>query len=58
MKKSIGFIGGGRITGIILQALKNRDYENGKVSVCDINPDVCKSLELRFPDIEISDLNP
>ena len=57
MKKSIGFIGGGRITGIILQALKNRDYEHGKVSVCDINPDVCQSLKLRFPDIEISDLN-
>jgi pyrroline-5-carboxylate reductase len=57
MKKSIGFIGGGRITGIILQALKNRGYEHGEVSVFDINPDVCKSLKLRFQDIEISDLN-
>jgi pyrroline-5-carboxylate reductase len=57
MKRSIGFIGGGRITGIILQALKNRGYEHGKVSVCDINPEVSQSLKLRFPDIEISDLN-
>jgi pyrroline-5-carboxylate reductase len=56
MKKSIGFIGGGRITRIILQALKNRDYEHGKVTVSDINPDVCQSLKVKFPDIEISDL--
>lgn len=56
MKKSIGFIGGGRITRIILQALKNSDYELGEVTVSDINSDVCQSLKVKFQDIEISDL--
>jgi pyrroline-5-carboxylate reductase len=57
MKKSIGFIGGGRITGIILQALKKKQKEYGKIIVNEINPDVCQSLKKKFPDIEISDLN-
>jgi len=56
MKKSIGFIGGGRITKIILQALKNRDQEYVKVTVSDVNTDVCQSLKRKFPNIEISDL--
>ena len=57
MKKSIGFIGGGRITRIILQALKNQDAEYGKVSVFDLNVDVCQALNQKFPDIEITDIN-
>jgi pyrroline-5-carboxylate reductase len=56
MKKSIGFIGGGRITRIILQALKNQNKEYGKVTVSDVNTDVCHSLKQKFPNIEISDL--
>lgn len=57
MKKTIGFIGGGRITGIVLQALKNHSQEYGKVYVYDLNSDVCHALKQKFPDIEISDLN-
>lgn len=57
MKRSIGFIGGGRITRIILQALKNQNHEYGKVTVFDLNADVCQSLKQKFPNIEISDLD-
>ena len=57
MKKSIGFIGGGRITKIILQAFKNQTQELGKVLVFDINAEVCQALKQKFPNIEISDIN-
>jgi len=40
-----------------LQALKNQNHEYGKVTVFDVNPDVCQSLNQKFPNIEISDLN-
>ena len=57
MKKSIGFIGGGRITRIILQALKNQLSGSGKIMVYDINPDVDKALKQVFPACELADLN-
>ena len=57
MKRSIGFIGGGRITAIILQAFKNQKQEYEKVTVFDVNTDVCQSLKQKFPNIEIADLN-
>jgi pyrroline-5-carboxylate reductase len=49
---SFGFIGGGRITRIILQALKNNATDLNNVVVFDTNPDVLKSLKTRFPQIE------
>lgn len=49
---SIGFIGGGRITRIIIQALKNQSADINNIVVFDTNPDVLKSLKARFPQIE------
>lgn len=50
--KSIGFIGGGRITKIILQALANRHIEMSSITVCDTNAEVLKSLGDRFQAIQ------
>ena len=57
MNKSIGFIGGGRITRIILQAFKNQNKELDKIMVYDVNRETCKRLNQDFPTIRISDLN-
>ncbi len=56
MKNSIGFIGGGRITRIILQALNNKFPELGKVAIYDTNPDAIKTLKQVYPESELSDL--
>jgi pyrroline-5-carboxylate reductase len=48
---SLGFIGGGRITRIFLQAFKNKSYQLQPV-VYDTNPEVLKMLKQQFPDIE------
>lgn len=48
---SIGFIGGGRITRIFLQALKN--VELPSIKVYDTNENVLKALKDDFPQIEI-----
>lgn len=56
MKKKLGFIGGGRITRIILQAVKNKNVEFTNVIVFDINSEVTEKLKQQFPDIGISDL--
>ena len=40
MENSIGFIGGGRVTRILLQGFKNKKSSFGKVVVADTNPDV------------------
>ena len=53
--KSLGFIGGGRITKIILQALANRQIELSSVLVCDANPEVLKSLGKQFLEIQTTD---
>jgi pyrroline-5-carboxylate reductase len=51
--KSLGFIGGGRVTRIFLQAFKNVQAEHGDVIVYDINRDVLSTLKSEFPEIEI-----
>ncbi|MGF1587506.1 MAG: pyrroline-5-carboxylate reductase family protein [Bacteroidales bacterium] len=51
--KSLGFIGGGRVTRIFLQAFKNVQAEHGNVIVYDNNRDVLSSLKSEFPEIEI-----
>ncbi len=53
--KSLGFIGGGRITRIFLQALYNSDLDLSSVVVCDINKDVLSALIKQFPKIQITD---
>jgi pyrroline-5-carboxylate reductase len=51
--KSLGFIGGGRVTRILLQAFKNKNAQFSKIVVTDTNPDVSANLKKSFPDIQI-----
>jgi pyrroline-5-carboxylate reductase len=53
MKQSIGFIGGGRVTRILLQAFKNKNAQFSKIVVTDTNPDVTGNLKKSFPDIQL-----
>jgi len=53
--KSLGFIGGGRITKIFLQALTNKLIELSSVLVCDTNSEVLKALKKQFPKIQMTD---
>ena len=51
MKKSIGFIGGGRVTKIFLQAFANKHAEFKSISVYDTNSGVLAALKNQFPKI-------
>lgn len=53
MDKTIGFIGGGRITRIILEGFKRKGLAFKRVVVSDINPEVLIHLKEKFPDIMI-----
>jgi pyrroline-5-carboxylate reductase len=53
---NLGFIGGGRITKIFLQAFVNAGTNLESVVVYDINPDVVKALQEQFPFIETGEL--
>jgi Pyrroline-5-carboxylate reductase len=53
MKQSIGFIGGGRVTRILLQAFKNKNAQFSKIVVTDTNSDVLTNLKDIFPVIQI-----
>ena len=53
--KSLGFIGGGRITKIFLQALANKKTELPSVLVCDTNPEALNALKKQFPKIQATD---
>jgi len=55
MKKSTGFIGGGRVTKILLQGFKNKNVTFEKVVVTDTNPEVLANLKKQFPEVESSD---
>jgi pyrroline-5-carboxylate reductase len=55
MKHTIGFIGGGRVTKILLQGFKNKDVKFEKVIVADSNPEVLANLKKQFPEIESAD---
>ena len=50
-KKSIGFIGGGRVTRITLQAFSNKNIEFDSIEVFDTNTEVLYALHERFPHI-------
>ncbi len=52
--QSIGFIGGGRITRIILQALKNAQVSVNRIAVFDPQEAVLTTLKERFSEIEVS----
>ncbi len=51
---SIGFIGGGRITGILLQAFKQTSTEISSIYVYDVNATVLSDLKTRFPNLNVS----
>lgn len=51
MKRSIGFIGGGRVTKIFLQAFKNKNSTFGKIVVADVNNEVLRNLQQAYPDV-------
>jgi pyrroline-5-carboxylate reductase len=53
MKQSIGFIGGGRVTKILLQAFKNKNAHFSKIVVTDPNKDVTDNLKNVFPEIQV-----
>ena len=53
--KSLGFIGGGRITKIFLQALANKKFEFQSVMVFDTNADVLVALKQQFPNIVVAE---
>jgi pyrroline-5-carboxylate reductase len=57
MKQSVGFIGGGRITKILLQAFSNKDVWFSKVVVTDPNPDVTSKLKQLYPFISVDGLS-
>jgi pyrroline-5-carboxylate reductase len=51
--KSIGFIGGGRITKILLQAFSNKNVKFNKIVVADINVEVVSKLKFTYPFITV-----
>ncbi len=54
--KTIGFIGGGRITRIFLQAFKNKGFHPEKIAVSDISNEVLHTLNQTYPEAVISSL--
>jgi len=56
MKKTIGFIGGGRVTKILLQGFKNKHVKFSNVVVADTSPDALAKLKRHFPEIETADV--
>jgi pyrroline-5-carboxylate reductase len=54
ISKSIGFIGGGRVTWVILGGFKRAREMPKQVVVSDINIEVLKKLKERFPEISIA----
>ena len=55
MKQSVGFIGGGRVTKILLQGFKNKNVKFEKVVITETNPEVVANLKKQFPEIEFAD---
>jgi pyrroline-5-carboxylate reductase len=53
--KTLGFIGGGRITRILLQAFKNENVSFDNIVVFDLNPEAAANLQKKFPSIVVSD---
>lgn len=53
--KSLGFIGGGRITKIFLQALANKNFEFQSVVVFDTNAEALVALKQQFPKIVVAE---
>ena len=52
--KSLGFIGGGRITKIMLQVIANNKTEYKAIVVYDINSEILTALKSQFPGIQVA----
>jgi pyrroline-5-carboxylate reductase len=52
-KKSMGFVGGGRVARIILGGLKKAGQMPAKIVASDTKPDVLKKLQSELPDIRV-----
>jgi pyrroline-5-carboxylate reductase len=52
--KSMGFIGGGRITRIFLEALDRKRMLPGNVVISDASAEALQKLKTRFPKVAIS----
>ena len=57
MKKSFGFIGGGRVTRIILEGLRRKNALPEEIHVSDTNKEVLNNLQSEYPLIKIYDSN-
>jgi pyrroline-5-carboxylate reductase len=57
LNKSFGFIGGGRVVKILLNALSNKEEMPAQVIVSDTNDEVLAKLKNQFPQIAISNSN-
>lgn len=53
--QNLGFIGGGRITRIFLQAFKNKSLNFKSIVVYDPNNETLTTLKKQFPEIQITD---
>ena len=51
--KSLGFIGGGRITKILLQAFQKKNAKFSKIVVIDTNNEVATNLKKIYPYVQI-----
>jgi len=51
--KSLGFIGSGRVTRILLQAFKNKNAHFSLIVVSDPNKEVTANLKKAYPEIQI-----
>ena len=51
--KSLGFIGGGRITKILLQAFQNKNEKFSRIVVTDTNIEVTANLKKNYPSVQI-----
>lgn len=52
--KRLGFIGGGRITGILLKAFENAGIIFDKIIVYDVNDQTLTSLKQKFPLVSVT----
>ncbi len=54
MNKKMYFIGGGRVTKIFLQAMKNKGIDLNLITVTDTDQKVLDELESKFPGIKVN----
>lgn len=52
--KSLGFIGGGRITRIFLQAFQNANVNFEKIVIFDVNETALSNLKNKFPQVSVT----